>query len=108
MNTAKTTPNPATVTIPPPCASSADAPPVLTTVPAEVVLALLPLLVPVDVAVEAAAPEDLPPDAFVEFEEPVVPVVPEPFALLVAVAVAVELSDAPVAAADLEALVFED
>lgn len=73
MSTANATPRPATVTNPPPWASNEDAPAVLTTVPAEVVL---------DAAPEPEA-EDL-----VELPEPLV---------AVAVAVAAVAFVAPVA-----------
>ena len=96
MKTAKTTPKPATVTIPPPCASIAAAPPVLITVPAEAVLVPFLLPFPVDAALpEPPDPEALP-DDLVLFEEPVAP---EFLPVLVAVAipepVSVEFPEAP-------------
>lgn len=103
MNTANTTPNPATVTIPPPCASIAAAPPVLTTVPADAVLVLVLVLFLPPLAVEVALLDaEAAPDPFVEFDEPVAP---EPLADLVPVAEAVEL---PAASVAFEALDFED
>jgi hypothetical protein len=103
MNTANTTPNPATVTIPPDCARSEFAAPVLKAVPEEDVALPLAVLF----AVDAAEPEaDALPDAFVEFEEPdELPVEPAPFADFVAVAV--ELLADPAASVDFAPLVLE-
>jgi hypothetical protein len=98
MNTANTTPNPTTVTIPPDCASKLLAAPVLKAVPEEVVLLALEVLLAVEAALSEA--EALP-DALVEFEEPVAP---EPFADFVAVAV--ELLPDPDASVDFAPLVL--
>ena len=98
MNTANTTPNPATVTIPPDCASKLLAAPVLKAVPEEVVLLALEVLLAVEAALSEA---EVLPDALVEFEEPVAP---EPFADFVAVAV--ELLPDPDASVDFAPLVL--